>query len=121
MTPADAGRSEEVRSIPVFVEKKIHSQFDAGFRVSSLVRLPVAHDPMVHLRGERSIQSVDVYDLIKFLPSYVLPAGIAQDRIVMSAIDGLSVRNSSAASNDAAGEGGFSEGEKAAGTMSARR
>ena len=72
-TPADEKerRTDDERRARVLVEKKTIINLIEAFSVA------VKH----YLRGEEGIAYVDLYHLVKFLPSYAFPAGLVQTEL----------------------------------------
>ncbi|KAH9849426.1 UPF0187-domain-containing protein [Lenzites betulinus] len=79
----------EQRKARVLIEKKTVINLIEAFGVS------VKH----YLRGEEGVYYIDLYHLVKFLPSYALPAGLPSLVDVTSA-DGLSNRSPNRARGD---------------------
>jgi ion channel-forming bestrophin family protein len=94
-TEADKNDTVETRKARVLIEKKTVLNLLEAFSVS------VKH----YLRGEDGIHYVDLYHLVKFLPSYALPAGIPSmadlgDSGAGSTIEVIRVSSSSAGAHD---------------------
>ncbi|KAI0659116.1 UPF0187-domain-containing protein [Cubamyces menziesii] len=72
----------EQRKARVLIEKKTVINLIEAFAVA------VKH----YLRGEEGVYYVDLYHLVKFLPSYALPAGLPSV-VDVTSMDGLSTRS----------------------------
>ncbi|OSD07945.1 UPF0187-domain-containing protein [Trametes coccinea BRFM310] len=78
----DDPSTPEQRKARVLIEKKTVINLIEAFGVA------VKH----YLRGEEGVYYVDLYHLVKFLPSYALPAGLPS-AVDVTSMDGLSTRS----------------------------